>query len=145
MIIRKWTGSDNLPVSEIEKQSFSDPWTLQMIVDTFMQHNFLGLVAEVDGVIVGYIALTYCMDEAEINIIAVSDAFRRKGIATNLLEETYKALKKLKVKVVFLEVRRSNEQAQSLYEKQGFNYVAVRPNYYKGLEDALVMSKILKE
>ena len=145
MIIRKWQYSDNLPISKIEKQCFSDPWTHEMISDTFMQNNFLGYVAEEGGEIIGYIALTYCLDEAEINIIAVVDACRRKGIATKLLNETYKALKELKVKVVFLEVSRSNESAQSLYEKHGFTYVGVRPNYYKGSEDALVMSKILKE
>ena len=145
MIIRKWLYSDNLPISKIEKQCMKDPWTLQMLSDTFMQNNFLGFVAEEDGVVVGYIALTYCLDEAEINIIAVVDSFRRKGVATMLLNETYKVLKQLKVKVVFLEVRRSNEGAQSLYEKHGFTYIGVRPYYYKGREDALVMSKILKE
>ena len=145
MNIRKWLYSDNLTISKIEKQCFKDPWTHEMISDTFMQNNFIGYVAEDDGVVVGYIALTHCLDEAEINIIAVVDAYRRKGVATMLLNETYKALKELKVKVIFLEVRRSNEVAQSLYEKHGFTYVGVRPYYYKGREDALIMSKILKE
>lgn len=144
MKIRKWLFKDNLVIAKIEKECFKDPWTMQMISDTFMLDNFLGFVAEEDGEIVGYIALTYCLEEAEINIIAVSEKFRKKGIASELLKKTQTALLKLGVKKLFLEVRRSNEPAQSLYEKNGFTYIGVRPGYYKGVEDALIMSKILK-
>lgn len=144
MIIRKWEFKDNLAISKIEKECFSNPWTMQMISDTFMRDDFLGYVCEVDGEVVGYIATIVLLDEAEINLVAVNLEYRRKGIATKLLLETEKELKKLGVKKVFLEVRRSNIKAQALYEKGNFKYVGVRPNYYNGVEDALLMSKILK-
>ncbi len=145
MTIRKWQYADNLSVYKIEKESFSDPWTKEMISDTFIQDNFIGLVAEEDGVLQGYIALTYCLDEAEINIIAVKREFRRKGIASNLLNSTFETLKMSGINKIFLEVRKSNKSAQSLYKKHGFEYIGVRPKYYKGVEDALIMSKSLIE
>ena len=145
MIIRKWLFADNLSVSKIEKESFSDAWTMEMISDTFMQDNFIGFIAEENDKVIGYIALTYCLDEAEINIIAVTREFRRKGVASALLDKAYEKLKEAGIDKIFLEVRKSNASAQKLYEKHNFKYIGVRPKYYKGVEDALLMRKDLKE
>ena len=145
MIIRKWLYADNLSVYKIEKESFSDAWTMEMISDTFIQDNFIGFVAEEDEKVIGYIALTYCLDEAEINIIAVTREFRRKGVASALLNKVYETLIEAGIDKIFLEVRRSNKSAQNLYNKHGFTFIGVRPKYYKGVEDALLMRKDLKE
>ena len=145
MIIRKWLFADNLSVAKIERESFSDAWTMEMISDTFMQDNFIGFVAEENGKVIGYIALTYCLDEAEINIIAVTRNFRRKGVATALLNKSYETLIEAGIDKIFLEVRKSNKSAQSLYENQGFKHIGIRPKYYNNVEDALLMRKDLKE
>jgi ribosomal-protein-alanine N-acetyltransferase len=48
------------------------------------------------------------------------------------------------VRELYLEVRVSNEGAQSLYAKNGFVQVGQRRNYYiEPLEDALVLRKLL--
>ena len=145
MIIRKWLYTDISSVFKIEKESFSDAWTKEMISDTFIQDNFIGFVAEENDNVVGYIALTYCLDEAEINIIAVTREFRRKGVASALLNATYETLLSSGIDKIFLEVRKSNKSAQNLYKKQGFTVIGVRPKYYKGVEDAILMRKDLKE
>lgn len=145
MIIRKWQDKDNLKVSQIEEDCFKDFWTYQMIEDAFKSPTFLGYVAEEEGEVVGYIALTYCLDEGEINLIAVDKNFRRKNIATALMNFATSELKNLGVEKLFLEVRRSNLGAQALYEKLGFTFVGVRTKYYQGVEDALLMSKVIKE
>ena len=145
MTIRKWLFADNLSVSKIERESFSDAWTMEMISDTFMQDNFIGLVAEENDKVIGYIAITYCLDEAEINIIAVTREYRRKGIASALLDKACETLIETGIDKIFLEVRKSNTSAQKLYEKHNFKYIGVRPKYYKGVEDALLMRKDLKE
>ncbi len=145
MTIRKWLYADNASVFKIEKESFSDAWTKEMISDTFIQDNFIGFVAEEGDKVIGYIALTYCLDEAEINIIAVTREFRRKGVASALLNKAYETLLSTGIDKIFLEVRKSNKSAQNLYKKQGFTVIGVRPKYYKGVEDALLMRKDLKE
>lgn len=145
MIIRKWLFEDNLQVSKLEKQTFDDFWSQQIIADTFLLDNFIGFVAEENGKIIGYLSTTYCLDEGEIDRIAVSNNYKRKGIATSLLNALFLECKKKNINKIFLEVRRSNEVAQALYEKNGFTYVGVRPLYYKGEEDALIMSKLVKE
>lgn len=47
---------------------------------------------------------------------------------------------------MILEVRRSNEAAQALYQQLGFEVVGVRPRYYKDTEeDAVLMQLALGE
>ena len=121
MTIRKWQYADNLSVYKIEKESFSDPWTKEMISDTFIQDNFIGYVAEEEGVLQGYIALTYCLDEAEINIIAVKREFRRKGIASKLLLTTFETLKKAGIKKNIMLTGDRETVAQSVAKTLGLD------------------------
>lgn len=145
MTVRKWLFSDIKEILEIEKNCFKDAWSMEMLADLFLSNGFYGLVAVENDKICGYIAIKYVLDEGEINIVATNLESRRKGVATLLLESAEKELLLKGVKKLFLEVRRSNLNAQALYEKCGYKYVAVRQNYYQGEEDALIMSKILKE
>ena len=145
MTVRKWLFSDIKEILEIEKNCFKDAWSMEMLADLFLSNGFYGLVAVENDKICGYIAIKYVLDEGEINIVATNNESRRKGVATLLLESAEKELLLKGVKKLFLEVRRSNLNAQALYEKCGYKYVAVRQNYYQGEEDALIMSKILKE
>lgn len=143
MTVRPWLFSDVKQILEIEKQSFKDAWSMEMLADLFLSNGFYGLVCQKGEKIVGYVAIKYVLDEAELNIIAVENDSRRQGIATLLLNSAEEDLKSKGVSKLFLEVRRSNLNAQALYEKCGYKYIAVREKYYQGEEDALIMSKIL--
>ena len=145
MIFRPWVYCDNLEVYRIEKECFKEPWTQQMICDAFLSDNFIGYVAEYEGKVIGYVALTYCLDEAEINLVAVTHKYRRQKVAETLLLKIFEVLKEKCVEKIFLEVRRNNHSAKALYEKLGFTYISVREKYYGGVEDALIMSKALSQ
>lgn len=141
MKIRRWEFRDNLPVSRLEEKYFPDPWSVEMLSETFLSGRFLGLICEEKGEIAGYIGTTYCLDEAEITMIAVSESFRRKGVASSLLSSAEKALADLGVNRMLLEVRKSNEGAQACYRENGYTFLAVRERYYRNTEDALIMEK----
>ena len=143
MIYRKWKFEDNFEISQIEKESFKEPWTFEMISNTFLNDNFIGFVAQDGENVVGYIAVLCCLDEAEINLVAVKENMRKRGIASFLLNLVQEELSKKGVKKIFLEVRKSNLGAQKLYAKSGFEIISIRPLYYSGKEDAYIMSKSL--
>lgn len=142
-MIRKTLYTDLNKIEEIEKESFIDPWNVKMLSDAFLSNGFLGLTYESDGEIIGYVFGKTVVDEAEIELIAVKSTRRKHGVGKAILTEFLAAVKSIGVTDVFLEVRRSNIAAQALYEKAGFTYIAVRENYYGGVEDALVMKKRL--
>ncbi len=143
MEIRPWIYQDNIEIFSLSNECFENFWSKETIADTFLQDNFIGFVAVEDNKIIGFISTVWCIDECEIELIAVKKEYRNKLVATNLLNVAIEKFKEIKIKKLFLEVRRSNEVAQSFYEKQGFTYVGVRKNYYKNQEDALIMTKLL--
>lgn len=143
MLIRRWEGGDNREIAQLESVCFSDPWTLEMVAETQNVSNFAGYVCEVDGEVVGYAGAIYAFDTSDIALVAVAPEFRRRGIAQNLLATLECELKKRGVSCIYLEVRKSNENAKNLYIKCGFLPVGIRKNYYENTEDAIVMSKVV--
>jgi len=91
--------------------------------------------------IVGFSGFWMMMKEAHIIAIGVRDGYRRLGIGEGLLIATIGLAQVVNANIVTLEVRASNEIAQALYEKYGFQVVGRRPRYYSSDgEDAIIMS-----
>lgn len=84
------------------------------------------------------------VDELHVLSVATLPAFRQQGFATALLERAVEFAREYHVRVVLLEVRRSNVEAIRLYRRFGFSAVGLRPSYYvNNLEDAVEMSLVL--
>lgn len=98
------------------------------------------LVYKDDNTIFGVINYSIIYERAELNYILVLPNYRRKNIASKLLENMLLDLKKNNVEMITLEVNINNINAISLYKKYGFKTVNVRKNYYKN-EDAYLMLK----
>jgi ribosomal-protein-alanine N-acetyltransferase len=91
--------------------------------------------------IVGYVGVWLMVDQAHIVAIAVREEYRRRGLGELLLSESIDMALSNGQESVTLEVRRSNESAQTLYEKYRFLKVGVRRRYYTdNHEDALIMT-----
>ena len=128
----------------MEKECFpKEPWSYQMLVSSFQSESFYGVLCEDGGEIIGYGGITVTADTADIDNIAVTEAYRGGGVGTKILKELIKAAKKGGAKKVFLEVRVSNSNAMKLYLKNGFKGVYARTRYYSDGEDGLVMVKEL--
>ena len=91
------------------------------------------------GELVGYYALQYVLDEAEIAIIAVKRKFRRQGMGRRLLEEIKSFAIGQKIRKIHLEVRSENEAAVHLYRSFGFVEVGRRKNYYEAPKDDAIL------
>lgn len=91
--------------------------------------------------IVGYAGFWMMTDEAHISTIASHPDWRRRGIGELLLLAMIEAAAEQNARVLTLEVRVSNQDAQVLYRKHGFNIVGERKHYYSdNQEDALIMT-----
>lgn len=99
------------------------------------------LVAKSVNECVGLGVLGRAGEEAEIESLAVSSAWRRRGIARRLCADLVGWAHARGARQASLEVRVSNAAARSLYESLGFHEVAIRRGYYRDpVEDALVMA-----
>jgi ribosomal-protein-alanine acetyltransferase len=120
---------------EIENQCFEqEAFTKQQIACLITDYNTIGLTALVNGEIAGFVI-------ARVNIIRnvtfghiltidVAPAYRRKGVAQNLLHEIETTLRGRGIKECRLEVRENNAAALNLYQKLGYTKVGNLENYY---------------
>jgi ribosomal-protein-alanine N-acetyltransferase len=93
--------------------------------------------------VLGFFAGWIIEDELHVNNIASHPDYRKIGIGQNLMESAIDEGRMRGVSFILLEVRSSNEPAQSLYRKLGFNFIGRRRDYYRApTEDALVMKKV---
>lgn len=142
--IRSMTEKDIDEVYEINRLSFSSPWSRENFEREILNNKIAKyFVAEKDNKIVGYIGFWKIFCEAQITTIAVHPDFRRKGLGEAMLDYIIELCRKNSIEEIVLEVRVSNTIAQTLYIKKGFKKVGIRKWYYRDGEDALVMIKKL--
>lgn len=95
--------------------------------------------------VLGFFAGWIIEDELHVNNIASHLDYRKMGIGQNLMEAAIDEGRMRGVSFVLLEVRASNDPAQSLYRKLGFNFIGRRRDYYRSpTEDAFVMKMVCR-
>ena len=139
--IRRMTLTDVDAVAAIERATFPTPWSRDAFVQE-MTANAVAryLVAEAGGEVIGYAGAWLILDESHITNVAIREDMRGLGLGRKLMQELLQYLSNLGAAYATLEVRVSNERAQSLYQSLGFIPVGRRKQYYEdNREDALLM------
>ena len=92
----------------------------------------------------GLAILAQMFDHSEICNIIVAPSLLSKGVGQELLRTCLELSEKLGLPRVLLEVRQSNKRAIRFYERNGFQKIAERKDYYSDpKENAWVMERIL--
>ncbi|NLV77122.1 MAG: ribosomal protein S18-alanine N-acetyltransferase [Tissierellia bacterium] len=144
--VREMRESDIDRILEIERESFSPPWSREAFL-LELTKNILAkyIVVEVDGKVVGYGGIWLIIDEGHVTNIAVDKEYRGLGLGNKLLEGLIQLCIDRDIKHITLEVRKSNEVAKGLYKKYGFKECGIRPGYYTdNNEDAIIMWKTIE-
>lgn len=141
--LREMRLQDLQQIEEIEKASFSQPWSMESLLHELDDdHGAHYIVAVRDDEVLGYAGFWQVFDEAHITNIAVKASCRNQGIGAMMLEEMDRWSRELGILYQTLEVRVSNTPAIHLYEKAGFVSAGIRPGYYeKPKEDANIFWK----
>lgn len=131
---------DDLPaVAVIERRAFPTPWSIAMFVLELSKPTGLCLAAVRGEQLVGYTICSRYDSVWHVMNIAVDPASRRQGVASALLAELYVRARDSRAQFT-LEVRRSNQAAIDLYQRDGFRIAGLRRSYYQDNgEDALIM------
>lgn len=141
VVIRRMTAEDVQAVHEIEVNTFPKPWTEQDFMrEVTTNHCARYLVAVLGGKVVAFAGAWLILDEGHITNIAVEKNYRGQGIGKKITAALLQYAANLGVQYMTLEVRRSNEVAQKLYQDLGFIRLGVRKRYYEDNgEDAFLM------
>ncbi|HEV8602739.1 MAG TPA: ribosomal protein S18-alanine N-acetyltransferase [Gaiellaceae bacterium] len=142
--LRKLKLRDLSAIEQIERSSYPTPWSRSMFASELAKPSSicLGAIDSDAERLVGYLIISRYVDAWHVMNIAIADEFRRRGIATRLMERLFDLTAPDGRRGYTLEVRISNEAAIRLYEQVGFKARGVRRGYYTdNREDALIMWK----
>lgn len=138
MKIRPAEQRDLDAIAAIERAAIRDGWSRAQIAEELDRELARVLVAEQDGVMLGFAIGWSVAGESEVMELAVHPEARRQGVGAALLRALIAAFGE---GPTFLEVRTSNVPAIALYEREGFQRVGQRRAYYANGEDALLMCR----
>ena len=138
---RKMERDDVEAIYAIELATFPTPWTLDSFYYELEENQYSHyLVAEEDGKIIGFCGMWLVIDDAQITNVAVVEEARGRKIGEALMDEAMRIAREAGMDMMSLEVRVTNDVAQNLYRKLGFQDGGIRKGYYTdNREDALVM------
>jgi ribosomal-protein-alanine N-acetyltransferase len=127
-------------IEHIEKSAYPTPWSRTMFASELAKPTSICLGAFEGEQLVGYIINSRYVDAWHVMNVAVDPDYRRRGIATRMLEALFEMTRHDGRRGYTLEVRVSNLGAVDLYERLGFERRGVRRGYYTdNREDAIVM------
>jgi ribosomal-protein-alanine N-acetyltransferase len=133
----RWMIRRDMPeVLAIERESFEFSWSEDEFIRCLQQRNCIGMVAEHDDRVVGF--MIYELNKTRIHVLnfAVAAACRRRGVGSQMVA---KLVSKLSSQIT-LEVRETNLAAQLFFRSQRFRAVSVLRQYYDDTpEDAYLM------
>ncbi len=138
--IRWMIRRDMSDVLEIENDSFEFPWSEEDFIRCLRQRNCIGMIAEVDDQVVGF--MIYELHKTRLHLLNFSVArdWRRRGVARQMVGKLVSKLSQQRRRRVTLEVRETNLPAQLFFQDCGFRAVSVLRAYYEDTpEDAYVM------
>jgi ribosomal-protein-alanine N-acetyltransferase len=137
--IRDLAYADLPRVIAIERRAFPTPWSLAMFVLELSKSSGVCLAALHAGRLAGYLICSRYDTAWHVMNVAVDVDHQHRGVASALLAELYERVDDEQARFT-LEVRRSNDVAIHLYEREGFRAAGLRRRYYQDNgEDALVM------
>lgn len=146
-MMRTLFKSDLDQLLTIEKSVHVAPWTEETFKICF-ESGYVGWIAEAEQKVIGFIIVSLTADECHVLNLCVAREYQHQGFGRKLLEHALGQSKQQGVGIVYLEVRRSNSRAISLYRKMKFHLIGERKDYYptvSGQEDALIFAKSLHE
>lgn len=137
----RWMIRRDMPeVLDIETGCFEFPWSEEDFIRCLRQRNCIGMVAEYDERVVGFMIYELHKNQLHILNFAVSAGFRRRGVGEQMVGKLVSKLSHQRRNRILLEVRETNLAAQLFFRNIGFRAISVLRDFYDDTtEDAYLM------
>lgn len=132
----RWLIRRDMPdVLRIEKSTYGRPWTDEDFLTCLRQRNCIGMVAEYDQKIVGF--MIYELHKSRLHILnfAVDPDVRRVGIGTQMVLRLIDKLSQQRRNEILIEIRERDLDTQLFFKKQNFRAVCVLRHHFDDTEE----------
>lgn len=144
--IRVLIRRDMPEVLAIENESFEFAWSEENFLCCLRQRNCIGMVAEYNHRVVGFMIYELHKNELHVLNFAVDPEFRRQTVGAQMVEKFVNKLQQQRRNHIVVKVRETNLAAQLFFKSQKFRARLVLHNQYDDTaEDAYVMQYTLGE
>ncbi|HZZ29307.1 MAG TPA: ribosomal protein S18-alanine N-acetyltransferase [Pirellulales bacterium] len=137
----RWMIRRDMPEAlAIESASFEFPWCENDFLRCLRQRNCIGMVAEHNDRVVGF--MIYELHKSRLHILnfAVCLRYRRFGVGGQMVAKLVGKLSTQRRHRILLEIRETNLAAQLFFRSRGFKAVSVLRSFYEDTpEDAYLM------
>jgi ribosomal-protein-alanine N-acetyltransferase len=143
----RWMIRRDMPeVLAIEAGQESLPWMEDEFLKVLRQRNCIGMVAEADDQIVGFMIYELNKHRLQILNFAVHPKFRRRGVATQIASKLMGKLSSQRRTKISLHIRETNLPAQLFFRAIGFKALEIAREHFDDTgEDAYVMNYAYSE
>jgi [ribosomal protein S18]-alanine N-acetyltransferase len=135
MMVQWMVMSDLETVCFIEKQSFQFAWSRAEFLNQLGKRNTIGMVAEEDDTVVGFMVYTLCEKTIVLENLAVAPQQRRKGYGKAMIEKLVSKLSPERRSRVTSLVRETNLDAQLFLRSCGFRCVGAYDGAYEETDE----------
>lgn len=135
-IFIRWMIRDDMPmVLAIERRSFEYEWSDEDFMDALRQRNCIGMVAERNDRVVGF--MIYMLEKSALRVVnfAVDTSARRTGVGTAMVHKLKCKLSQQRRTRITLDVRESNLGAQLFFRSQGLRAERVIAGHYEDTDE----------
>ena len=142
--VRPASDTDAERIAELEANALGrDAWSPALVAEGVAARlpTISYLVAETDGLVIGYAVVSVAGDDAELQRIAVDADARRNGVASSLLAAGLAHAVRQGADRLLLEVREDNTGARGFYATMGFTEIGRRPSYYRDGATAVILER----
>jgi ribosomal-protein-alanine N-acetyltransferase len=137
------TVADLGAVLAIENAAYEFPWTRGNFIDALAAGNHAQGLRDAAGTLCAYCVAMAGVQEMHLLNLTVAPPCQHRGLARLMLDALVAASGAADARWLWLEVRESNQRAQAVYRRYGFETIGLRRGYYPAAggqrEDAIVM------
>ena len=138
--IRWLVNRDMAEVLDIEEESFEFPWTEEDYTRCLRSRNCIGMVAEYNDEVAGYMVYELSKNKIQLLNLATASRFRHCGVATQMVAKLIGKLSAQRRSRITFEIRETNLPAQLFFRTVGFRATQILKNRYDEMqEDAYLM------
>ncbi len=132
----RWMLRRDMPaVTDIDWQCFEFPWTEQEFIDCLRNRNCIGMVAECDDRVCGFMIYELTKHRLRLLNFAVAPHFHRCGVGKLMALKLISKLNERRRRIEVV-VRERNLTAQKFFASCGFRAVEVVQDAYENSDEA---------